>query len=152
VKEESLDTWIRNIETAGWEPDAWALTHGPHLLHAEAAAAWALTRGDEDPAVVAAVRHHPTGDPAWESVGRLLFVADFCEPTRRYADEIDTAALRSRAGEGEEGLAEAARRVLALRLQWLIGSVRPIHPRSWSTWNAWSLDRSRRFGQPSPAP
>lgn len=152
LKEESLEAWIRTIETAGWEPDPWALAHRPHLLHAEAAAAWALTRGDEDPAVVDAVRHHPTGDPAWESVGRILFVADFCEPTRRYADELDTAALRSYAGEGEEGLAEAARHVLALRLQWLIRSARPIHPRSWSAWNAWSVERSRRLAPRSPAP
>ena len=152
LKEEPLEAWIRTIESGGWEPDSWALAHGPHLLHAEAAAAWALTRGDEDPAVVAAVRHHPTGDPAWDSVGRILYVADFCEPTRRYADEIDTAALRTRAGEGEEGLADAARRVLALRLQWMIQSFRPIHPRSWSTWNAWSVDSWRRFGRRSPAP
>jgi HD superfamily phosphohydrolase YqeK len=150
-KDEPYEAWIRTIESAGWKPDPWSVAHGPHLLHAEAAAAWASAHGEADADLLAAVRHHPTGHPTWGPVGKLLYVADFCEPTRSFADEMDTAGLRSRAGEGEAGLAEAARRVLALRLEWLVRSVRPIHPASWETWNEWA-GRMRRFGPRSAAP
>jgi len=151
-KDEPRDAWIGIIEGAGWKPDPWAVAHGPHLLHAQAAAAWAAVNGESDADLLAAVRHHPTGHPAWGPVGKLLYVADFCEPTRPFAREQDTAALRSRAGAGEEGLAEAARRVLALRLEWLIRAVRPIHPHSWETWNEWAAGRSLRFGPRSAEP
>ena len=141
-KDDPREAWIEVIEAAGWRPDPWAVAHGPHLLHAQAAAAWAVVRGESDPHLLAAVRHHPTAHPSWGPVGKLLYVADFCEPTRPFAGEWDTAALRARAGEGEEGLAEAARGVLALRLAWLIEGVRPIHHDSWEAWNAWAATRS----------
>ncbi len=137
-KEDPPAAWRDVMRSAGWEPDPWSVRHAPHLLHAEAAAAWAQARGEADPEVIAAVRHHPTGHPGWGPVGRILFVSDFCEPTRSFAEALETASLRARAGEGTEGLAEAARRVLALRLRRLLDKERPAHPRSWETWNAWT--------------
>ena len=106
----------RRIEDAGEEPDPWALAHAPKLLHAQGAAVWASARGETDPGVLSAVRHHPTAHPDWGPVGLLLYVADFCEPGRPYADRLDTSRIRILAGHGDAGLAEAARRVLGLRL------------------------------------
>jgi predicted HD superfamily hydrolase involved in NAD metabolism len=138
-KEAPVDAWVQVIAARGWEPDPWCRAHAADLLHAEAAAAWAVERGEADPRVVAAVRHHPTGDPGWDAVGRILYVADFCEPTRPYAEALGTAAVRARAAEGAAGLEAAARRVLGMRLRWLVERGRPVHPRSWRTWNAWTL-------------
>ena len=137
-KEEPVEAWVRVITAGGWDPDPWARAHAPHLLHAAAAAAWAVGQGEQDPRIVEAVRHHPTGHPEWDAVGRILFVSDFCEPTRGFAAALDTASIRARAGEGASGLEEAARRVLAIRLGWLIERSRPVHPRSWQAWNAWT--------------
>src|SRR5688500_18771071 len=92
VKAEGLEGWRALIREAGETPDPWAEEHVPALLHAPAAAAWAAARGERDPAVLDAVRHHPTGHAEWGAVGRALYVADFAEPTRRYAAEVGADA------------------------------------------------------------
>lgn len=137
VKTETPGAWVRRIEAAGETPDPWALAHIPHLLHAPAAAVWAAGRGEADPDVLSAVRHHPTAHPDWGDVGRILYVADFCEPTRAHAAAVGADRLRGTAAGGPGGLAEAAREVLGLRLGWLIGRGGPVHPDSWRAWNAW---------------
>jgi HD superfamily phosphohydrolase YqeK len=108
------------------------------LLHAQAAAAWAPSATREsDPEVLLAVRHHPTGHPGWEAVGRALYVADFCEPTRAFAAELQTGRLLEQAASGVEALAAVALEVLVLRLRRAIDARRPVHPDSIRTWNAW---------------
>lgn len=134
----SLRRWI---DAAGEEPDPWALAHAPALLHAQAAAVWAAARGETDPDVLMAIRHHPTGHPEWGPVGFLLYVADFCEPGRPHAGPLETAALRRRAGEGGDGLVDAARRVLSLRLAYDLKKDRAIHPMSLRTWKRWAERR-----------
>ncbi len=84
-----------------------------------------------------AVRHHPTGHPDWGAVGRALYVADFCEPTRAFAAELGTGLLLERAASGEAPLASVALEVLVLRLRRAIDEGRPIHPDSVRAWNAW---------------
>lgn len=142
VKEEAPAAWRRRIEDAGETPDPWALERAVELLHAQAAATWARSMGERDPEVLAAVRHHPTGHPDWGDVGRILYVADFCEPTREFADAVGAEALRRRAGRGPEDLAEVAREVLRLRLAWLLERDRPVHPDSWRAWNTWTDGRA----------
>ena len=143
VKDENPDQWLRRIEEAGWEPDAWALAHAPQLLHAQAAAAWARSRGETDSEVLDAVRHHPTGHPAWGVIGRVLYVADFTEPTRSFADEARSAEIRALASAGASGLARAARRVLRLRIRWLLEQGLPVHPLSIEAWNDWATENGR---------
>lgn len=136
-KPDGVDAWLAAIEETGEAPDSWALAHAPQLLHAQAAAVWATSRGELDREVLEAVRHHPTGYADWGAVGRLLFVADFCEPTRAFAAEAGTASLLSIAADGRTGLRESARRVLRLRMGWLIHRGVPVHPESMRAWKAW---------------
>ncbi|MGH7565674.1 MAG: hypothetical protein ACREK2_02480 [Gemmatimonadota bacterium] len=129
---------LSEIRAAGEEPDPWGLRHAPVLLHAQAAAAWAeSTAGEADPEVLLAVRHHPTGHPAWGDLGRALFVADFCEPTRPFATTLCTDRLVACAAAGSASLASAAIEVLRLRLERSIRVGQPVHPDSVRTWNAW---------------
>jgi HD superfamily phosphohydrolase YqeK len=126
------------IRAAGEEPDAWASLHAPVLLHAQAAAAWARSEmAETDSQVLLAVRHHSTGHPAWEDVGRALYVADFCEPTRPFAASLQTDGLVVRAAADPASLAAVALEILMLRLAGALRQKRPIHPDSWCTWNAW---------------
>ena len=127
----------RRIESAGEVPDPWALARTPRLLHAHAAAVWAAGRGETDPGVLTAVRHHPTAHPEWGPVGLLLYVADFCEPGRPYAGRLDTTRIRILAGEGEGGLTEAARRVLGLRLAHQLAKGHEVHPLTLASWRRW---------------
>ncbi|MGH7565100.1 MAG: hypothetical protein ACREK5_11865 [Gemmatimonadota bacterium] len=138
---EDPETLRSRIEAAGEEPDPWALAHAPALLHAHAAAVWAAARGETDREVMMAVRHHPTAHPDWASVGRLLYVADFCEPGRPYAERLRTADLRRRVGAGREGLADVACRVLSLRLAHGARENRPVHPLSLRAWKSWMETR-----------
>ncbi len=138
LKLDGVEAWRERILSAGEEPDPWAEAHDPSLLHAQAAALWAAARGETDPGVLSAVRHHPTGHPAWAVVGRLLYVADFAEPTRAHAERFGSASILADAGKGQAGLARAARRVLALRIEQLLEKGRQIHPDSWLSWNAWA--------------
>ena len=135
----SVEESVAAIRSAGEEPDPWALRHAPVILHAQAAAAWAPSAtGEADPEVLLAVRHHPTGHPDWHAVGRALYVADFCEPTRGFAAALHTDRLLERAASGIETLAAVALEVLVLRLRRAIDERRPIHPDSTRTWNAWA--------------
>lgn len=138
LKLDGPDAWREAIRAAGERPDPWAEANAPGLLHAQAAAAWGAARGESDGEVLAAVRHHPTGHAGWGPVGRILYVSDFAEPTRSYAAELGTASLVRLAGSGPGGLATAARRVLSFRLRHQLAGDRPIHPDSWSAWNAWT--------------
>jgi len=134
----TVDESMAAIRSAGEEPDPWALRYAPVLLHAQAAAAWAPTATSEaDPEVLLAVRHHPTGHPDWGAVGRALYVADFCEPTRAFAAALHTDRLLERAASGAESLTAVALEVLVLRLRRAIDEKRPIHPDTVRTWNAW---------------
>jgi predicted HD superfamily hydrolase involved in NAD metabolism len=131
---------VVRIRASGEEPDPWALLHAPVLLHAQAAAVWAESSlGEADPHILRAVRHHPTGHPDWGRVGLALYVADFCEPTRAFAEDLGTDRLVVRAAAGPAPLAAAALEVLRLRLQWAIRDGRKIHPDSVRAWNAWLM-------------
>jgi HD superfamily phosphohydrolase YqeK len=126
------------IRAAGEEPDPWSVRHAPVLLHAQAAAVWARSAtGETDSDVLRAVRHHPTGHPEWEDIGRALYVADFCEPSRAFADALRTDRLVERAAAGPAPLASAALDVLRLRLEWALRDGRKVHPDTLRTWNAW---------------
>jgi HD superfamily phosphohydrolase YqeK len=144
LKDESVGDWVRVIEEVGWEPDPWALAYNPQLLHAQAAAAWAQSCGEVDREVLEAVRYHPTAHPDWDVVGLILFVADFAEPTRRFAKKAGTAEIRATASRGAAGLAVAARRVLGLRMGRLLESGDPVHPISIDAWNAWATEATGR--------
>lgn len=136
---DALDEMLAEIRSGGEEPDAWALRHAPVLIHAQAAAVWARrTLGERDDEVLAAVRFHPTGHPEWGNVGRALFVSDFGEPGRPFAESFGTARLVARASESSAALAEVAVEVLSIRLGGALDSRRPIHPDGWRTWNAWA--------------
>ncbi len=131
LKADSVDDWLRWIAAADQEPDSWAVTQAPKLLHAHAAAAWAATEwAEQDEEVLSAVRHHPTGHPDWGTVGWLLYVADFCEPLRDHSEMIDTASLIVLAGQGSAGLNRAAARVLNHRVQFTVQRGGAVHPLS----------------------
>lgn len=131
LKADSVDDWLRWIAAVDQEPDNWALAQAPQLLHAHAAAAWAAIEwSEQDEEVLSAVRYHPTGHPDWGTVGRLLYVADFCEPLRAHSEQIDTASLIVLAGQGRAGLARSAARVLNHRVQFMVQRGRAIHPLS----------------------
>ena len=129
LKLEAADVLRGRIEAAGEKPDPWILERATNLLHAHAAAVWASDRwGESDPAVLEAVRHHPTGHPEWSDLGSFLYVADFCEPGRVYANSVGASDLVALASAGRTGLREAARQIIDHRTRWIQDRGREVHP------------------------
>jgi nicotinate-nucleotide adenylyltransferase len=80
---------------SGWPIDPYE-KENPVLLHAPVSAL-ILKRdfGVEDAEVLEAVRRHTLGSPALSLLGKILFVADYCEPNRKFIDESFRSACFS---------------------------------------------------------
>lgn len=78
---------LRNLTTADWE--------SPELLHGPAAAVRAWREGERDESVLDAVRYHTVGWAGWDKVGHVLYMADYLEPGRPFA-QTERALLASR--------------------------------------------------------
>jgi predicted HD superfamily hydrolase involved in NAD metabolism len=87
ARESSLDS-IREIAlTDGGQLASWERAI-PIVLHGRAAAVLARRDlGVEDPAVLWAIRDHVTGRASMGPLSRIVFAADFLEPTRRFLAE-----------------------------------------------------------------
>lgn len=68
----------RAVITDPWGIDA--LVHGP------AAAELAARDGEQDRGVLDAVRYHSIGYAGWDEVGCMLYLADYLEPGRPFAN------------------------------------------------------------------
>lgn len=99
-------------------------------LHGPAAAA--RLAGLVAPTVANAIRHHTLGDPGLDRLGRALYLADYLEPGRRFADD-QRALLRVRV---PEDLDEVLREVVAWRIHNLLDARLPIHPRTAGLWRS----------------
>jgi 2-amino-4-hydroxy-6-hydroxymethyldihydropteridine diphosphokinase len=102
------------------------------LAHGPAAADRAAREGETDQGVLDAVRYHTVGYAGWDDVGRMLYLADFLEPGRRFAaDERRTLAQRV-PQERDAVLKEVVR----WRIEWVMRSGWPLAPETVKLWNA----------------
>jgi 2-amino-4-hydroxy-6-hydroxymethyldihydropteridine diphosphokinase len=104
----------------------------PSLWHGPAAARRAEQEGERDPGVLSAVRYHSVGFAGWDRVGRMLYLADYLEPGRRFDATTRDRWIR-RLPKDPDGVLRgvaAARLTFALRKGW------PLLPESVEFWNA----------------
>jgi len=101
------------------------------LLHAPACAARLRDEGVEDEPLLLAVSHHPVGHPDFGAPGDHLYLADFLEPGRGFAEEL-RAGLRDRM-PGDRG--RVLVRVVAMRIEHLLERGSRILPESVHYWN-----------------
>ena len=102
------------------------------LLHGPAAAARLRQLGMEDRDVLDAVAFHTVGHPELGTIGRLLYLADFLEPGRRF-DPIGRASLRARMPRDWRRVLQA---VVRSRVQHLLESGNTIRPETMGYWNS----------------
>jgi HD superfamily phosphohydrolase YqeK len=102
------------------------------LAHGPAAADRAAREGETDRGVLDAVRYHTVGYEGWDDAGRMLYLADFLEPGRRFAAAERRALAARMPGERDVVLREVARR----RLGWIVQSGWPLLPETVGFWNA----------------
>jgi HD superfamily phosphohydrolase YqeK len=125
-------------ERARWQRAAWlhdALRDAPaesELDHGPRCVDRLVAEGERDQGLLDAIRYHSIGYAGWEDVGRMLYLADYLEPGRRF-DPDGRAVLRGRMpGERAAVLREVARRRIErqLRSDW------PLAPETVAFWNA----------------
>lgn len=102
------------------------------LLHGPAAAAMLVRAGEARPAVLDAVRWHTLGSPAWGTVGRALYCADFLEPGRKFS-QADRAFLAAQVPHDLQG---AFRQVVRTRLEWSLREGKQLYAATVELWNA----------------
>jgi len=121
--------WLR----AGWLHDA--LRDAPHaseLEHGPRAAERAAQDGERDQGVLAAVRYHSLGYAGWDQVGRMLYLADYLEPGRRFDQEVRRALAARVPAERDRVLQEVAGR----RIERVIESGWPLVCETVDFWNS----------------
>lgn len=104
----------------------------PELRHGPAAAVLAERYGETDVGVLDAVRYHSVGYANWETVGRVLFLADYLEPGR----EFHTALHEQLSLRVPSGIDAVLRAVAAERLSASIAYGLPLLRESAEFWNS----------------
>jgi HD superfamily phosphohydrolase YqeK len=121
--------WLR----AGWlhdalrdAPQASEVEHGPR------AAERAAQDGERDQGVLDAVRYHSLGYAGWDQVGRMLYLADYLEPGRRFDQDVRRALAARVPAERDRVLQEVAAR----RIERVIESGWPLVRETVDFWNS----------------
>ena len=129
AKHQSKEEFHRLVES-GQLPQGEEVLGMPKLYHAYLSA-YLIEKEFQvhDPEVIEAVRYHSTGSPGLGLCGRILFVADYCEPQRKLRE---TESIRALAENDLEG---AVQEVLRQKLLYLIQKGKRIHPRACLFWN-----------------
>jgi HD superfamily phosphohydrolase YqeK len=117
---EQLATWVAG--TAG----------PPELQHGPASAAHARAEGETDRGVLDAVRYHSLGLAEWDMVGRILYCADYLDPSRPF-DRERRAELADQLPHDPGGV---LREVARSRLSHIIRSGWPILEPTVRFWNS----------------
>lgn len=96
AKELPLEEMQKLVHSKGWYPDACVMANGS-LLHGPAGSALAAKKyGIQDPEILMAVYYHTTGRPGMALLEKIIFLADYIEPSRHFpgVDEIREAAYQ----------------------------------------------------------
>jgi 2-amino-4-hydroxy-6-hydroxymethyldihydropteridine diphosphokinase len=107
-------------------------TSDASLLHGPAAATQLAADGERRQSVLAAVRSHTTGAVDWDATGQALYMADFLEPGRPFA-QSERAHLASRVAADFAG---TFRRVVRLRLERTLHKGNELLPQTVALWNS----------------
>lgn len=118
------------------EPVLRALAGDPALpvrmLHGPAAATQLAHDGEDRAAVLDAIRWHTVGSADWDRTGRALYMADYLEPGRPFA-QADRAFLARHVPYDFDGV---FRQVVLERIGWALREGKAIFPQTVALWNA----------------
>ena len=80
--------------------------------------------GIADPSVLQAILYHPTGEAEMSRLDKVIFLADYLEPTRRFEELKQLREL------AQQDLDSAYQRALETKIRYIQSRGRPLHPRS----------------------
>ncbi|MCE2401905.1 bis(5'-nucleosyl)-tetraphosphatase (symmetrical) YqeK [Candidatus Poribacteria bacterium] len=103
----------------------------PALLHAIVGVKYAIELFDvTDLDVLEAIRNHTTGNASMGITAKLIYVADFAEPTREYKEAAQVRKL------AETQLEQAVHNVARYKIDFLLQKGWIIHPNTIHTYNS----------------
>ncbi len=102
-----------------------------NVLHGPAVAERLAAEGESRAELLEAIRWHTLGNPEWGMVGRALFMADYLEPGRPFA-QADRAFLASHVPLDFDGV---FRQVVRTRIEWTLREGKPIFAETVALWN-----------------
>lgn len=148
-----LDAWSNALHLTVEEQDTWhdagswhdalrdasldelrsavAEPYPDNVLHGPAAAARLAQEGETRTPLLEAIRWHTLGNPEWDRVGRALFMADYLEPGRSFAN-ADRAFLAEHVPHDFDGV---FRQVVRTRIEWTLREGKTIFPETVALWN-----------------
>jgi HD superfamily phosphohydrolase YqeK len=103
-----------------------------NLLHGPAVAARLKQDGEQRTSVLDAVRWHTIGNKQWDRTGKALYMADFLEPGRKFA-EAERNYLARQVPHDFDG---TFRQVVRLRLEWTLREGKPLFLETVELWNS----------------
>ncbi|MBN1524182.1 MAG: bis(5'-nucleosyl)-tetraphosphatase (symmetrical) YqeK [Spirochaetales bacterium] len=93
AREYSDDQLVSIVQEQNLCDSEWGLRH-PKVLHGIVGAYIVESRyGIGDPDILDAIRQHVAGAENMGMLAKILFVADFCEPSRKYLEEMHRREL-----------------------------------------------------------
>jgi HD superfamily phosphohydrolase YqeK len=101
------------------------------LLHGPAAARKLEQEGETRAPLLLAVRWHTVGNAGWDRTGRALFMADYLEPGRPFA-QADRSFLVAHVPGDFDGV---FRQVVRQRLEWSLREGKGLYPETVALWN-----------------
>ena len=149
-----LDQWARTMDVPEAERQSWidagrwhdAFRDAPEselrrwsgntrfeaeMMHGPAAAARLGAEGETRTEVLEAIRYHTVGSPEWGRTGRALYMADFLDPGRPFAQK-DRAFLASKVPLDFDGV---FRQVVRMRLEWALREGHALFAETVRLWN-----------------
>lgn len=102
------------------------------LLHGPAAAARLAEEGERRTSVLDAIYWHTVGNARWDRTGRVLYLADYLEPERKFDREL-RAELAARV---PRELDDVFREVVELRLGPRVAAMEKLRPESIALWES----------------
>jgi 2-amino-4-hydroxy-6-hydroxymethyldihydropteridine diphosphokinase len=102
------------------------------LLHGPAAAARLAEDGERRTTVLDAIYWHTVGNARWDRTGRMLYMADYLEPERKFEREL-RAELAARVPRDFDG---TFREVVELKLDPRVAAKEKMRPESRALWES----------------
>lgn len=112
----------------------------PALLHSKAGVVLARTQyGVNDPEILDAIRCHTTGRPGMTLLDKILFIADYIEPGRDQATDLDKVRALA-----FEDIDRCLMKILEDSLNYLATTVRKIDPMTQKTYDYYKARQDNR--------
>lgn len=138
AKELPKETMDSIVQEEQWNPEIFQ--YGSQIWHGPAGAYFAEKKfGITDEAILTAIRDHTIGSEKMSLTGKILFVADYIEPGRKFPGVQTARALAM------ESLDQAAMFKITQTIIYLVEKGILVYPETLTVYNAWVRNKEEIY-------